>query len=133
MARSNLIQNSKKVLRKKPRWDDREFLRINLELTEDRPMLFVIQDDLSTVLSHGMLKLRSDGLFERWDEYGEEIFSDFRSRLMTQPMPMCNLFMAIPAEKPEWWTIEPWRGCEYFPGKVTIRATATPFDLEDYI
>ena len=132
MTRSNVLQNSKKVSRKKPRWDDREFLRINLELTEFQPMLFVIQDDLSTVLSHGMLKLRSDGLFEHFDEYGEEIFSDFRSRLLTQPMPMCNLFMAIPSANPEWWVIDPYIGCQYLPDKVLIRATATPFDLNDY-
>ena len=79
-----------------------------------------------------MLKLRSDGLFEYFDEYGEEIFSDFRSRLLTQPMPMCNLFMAIPSANPEWWVIDPYIGCQYLPDKVLIRATATPFDLNDY-
>ena len=130
----NILHNSTttKAPRKKD-WCDREFLRINLELTVDQPLLLVIQDDPSTVLSHGMLKLRSDGLFQRFDEYGEEIFSDLKSRLMTQPMPMHFLYMAIPAANPEWWVIEAHRGCEYLPDKVLIRGTATPFDLAEYV
>jgi hypothetical protein len=125
-------RSTTKVSRKKHRWDDRELLRINLELTEDQPMLFVIQDDPTTILSHGILKLRADGLFLRFDEYGEEVFSDFRSRLMTQPTSMYDLFMAIPSANPEWWSIDSCIDCQYFPGKVLIRGTATPFDLEDY-
>ena len=129
----NALHNSTKASQKKPHWADREFLRIHLELTVDRPLLLVIQDDSTTVLSHGVLKLRSDGLFERFDEYDSEIFTDFRSRLMRQPLPFSSLYMAIPSSNPEWWVVDPYVGCQYFPDKVLIRATATPFDLADYV
>ena len=129
---SNVLHNSTKAPQKKD-WADREFLRINLELTVDQPLLLVIQDDPNTILSHGILKLRSDGLFQYFDQYGEEVFSDFRSRLIKQPLPFCSLYMAIPSANPMWWVIEPHRGCDYLPDKVLIRGTATPFDLTDYV
>lgn len=148
-------------VRKADRWD-RENLRVNLELTVDQPLLMVLAtspDEIAegkalndcipphllglwinlpsprveTVYSHGILKLRPDSLFERFDAYGEEVFSDFRSRMLKiDRLVGCQIYMAIPSPNPEWWSIDPCVDCEYLDSKVLIPATRKSFDLGDY-
>jgi hypothetical protein len=150
-----------KTSQKADRWD-RESLRVNLELTIDQPLLLVLAtspDEIAegkalndcipphllglwtnlpsprveTVYSHGILKLRPDSLFERFDAYGEEVFSDFRSRMLKiDQLVGCQIYMAISSPNPEWWSIDPCVDCQYLDNKVLISATATGFSLEDY-
>jgi hypothetical protein len=139
---------------------DRENLRVNLELTIEKPLLLVLSrnpDEVAkwqadydsmpvdqgwgmpalrergqTVYSRGILKLRPDALMERFDEFGEEIFSDLKSQLNRLGNATRAIYMAIPSPNPEWWVINTDQDCEYSSDRISIPATATGFSLEDY-
>jgi hypothetical protein len=148
-------------LRKADRWN-RESLKVNLELTVDQHLLMVLAshpDEIAeakalndcipphllglwvnlpsprveSIYSHGILKLRPDSLFTRFDTYGEDVFSGFRSHVLKIDRSVGNcIYMAVPSPNPEWWKIDPCVDCQYLDDKVLIPATCTGFSLEDY-